>query len=101
MNRVVTVIWSGMLIATTVAVVPIVVNLLSRALTASRNIERYTAEILDGGVGIATNTANVAALKETIAAAPTLLAGAESIERHAAAIAGALGATGADRGDQG
>jgi len=93
MSRAVTIIWSGMLIATVVGVVPVVVRLLSRALTAARNIERYTAEILEGGVGIANNTASVAALKETIAAAPLLLAGAESIERHAAAIKGVLGKT--------
>ncbi len=93
MNRVVGAIWSGMLLVTLVAVVPAVVGLLRRALAAARNIERYSAEILVGGVGIAGNTANVAALKETIAAAPGLLAGAQSIERHAAAIKSALGAT--------
>ncbi len=90
MSRAVTVIWSSLLIATTIGVVPVVVRLLSRTLTAARNIEQYTTEILNSGVGIATNTANVAALKETIAAAPQLLEGAEAIERHAAAIAAAL-----------
>ena len=94
MNRVVTTIWSGMMIAAVVGVVPAVVGLLRRALAAARNIERYTAEILAGGVGTAHNTANVAALKDTLAAAPQLLAGAQSIERHAAAIKSALGATG-------
>ncbi|MDP9469741.1 MAG: hypothetical protein M3Q71_03610 [Chloroflexota bacterium] len=94
MNRVVGAIWSGMLGVTLVAVVPTVVNLLRRALAAARNIERYSAEILAGGVGIAGNTAHVAALKETIAAAPGLLAGARSIEGHAAAIKSALGASG-------
>ncbi len=94
MNRIVAAIWSSMLIATVVGVVPIVVDLLRRALAAARNIERYTAEILAGGVGIADNTANVAALKDTLAAAPQLLAGAQSIERHAAAIKSALAATG-------
>ncbi len=94
MNRVVGAIWSGMLIATVVGVVPAVVNLLRRALAAARNIERYSAEILAGGVGIADNTANVAALKDTIAVAPQLLAGAQSIERHAATIKVALGQPG-------
>ena len=98
MNRVVGAIWSGMLIATVVGIVPVVVNLLRQALAAARNIERYSAEILTGGVGIAGNTANVAALKETIAAAPGLLAGAQSIERHAAAIKSALGQS-ADGGE--
>lgn len=91
MNRAVAAIWSGMLIATTVGIVPIVVRLLSRTLSAANNIERYTSEILAGGIGIAENTAKVAALKETIAIAPQLVAGAQSIERHAAAITAALG----------
>ncbi|MDP9369840.1 MAG: hypothetical protein M3Q03_16480 [Chloroflexota bacterium] len=94
MNRGVSAIWSGMLVVTVVAVVPAVVNLLRRALAAARNIERYSAEILAGGVGIAGNTASAAALKETLAVAPGLLAGAQSIEGHAAAIKSALGATG-------
>jgi enhancing lycopene biosynthesis protein 2 len=91
MNRAVAAIWSGMLIAATIGIVPIVVRLLSRTLSAANNIERYTSEILAGGIGIAENTANVAALKETIAIAPQLVAGAQSIERHAAAITSALG----------
>ncbi len=97
MNRVVGAIWSGMLIATVVAVVPAAVGLLRRALAAANNIERYTSEMLTAGVGIADNTASVAALKETIAVAPGLLAGARSIERHAAAIKSALGPAGDDR----
>ena len=96
MNRVVGAIWSGMLIATAVAVVP-AVGLLRRALAAANNIERYTSEMLTAGVGITDNTASVAALKETIAVAPGLLAGARSIERHAAAIKSALGPAGDDR----
>ncbi len=94
MNRIVAVIWSGMLIATIVGVVPTVVNLLRRALVAARNIERYTDEILTAGVGIANNTASVTALKDTLAAAPLLLEGAASIERHASAVAAALGSAG-------
>ncbi len=93
MNRIVAAIWSGMLIATVVGVVPAVVELLRRALAAARNIERYTDEIRTAGVGIAHNTAHVAALKDTLAAAPLLLEGAASIERHAAAVVTALGST--------
>ena len=100
MNRVVGAIWSGLLIVTVAGVVPAVVNLLRQALAAARNIERYSEEILAGGVGIAGNTANVAALKETIAAAPGLVAGAGSIERHAAAIRFALGQAGDGEGAQ-
>ncbi|GAC1556166.1 MAG: hypothetical protein NVS4B8_03730 [Herpetosiphon sp.] len=95
MNRVIATIWSAMLLVTGLAVVPIVLSLLNRLLTAARNIERYTAEILESGVGIAGNTANVAALKTTLQAAPTLLAGAESIANHAAAIEATLKRTAA------
>ncbi len=91
MNRVVGAIWFGMLIVTVVGVVPVVVNLLQRALAAAQSIDRYAAEILTAGVGIAGNTASVAALKETLAVAPTLLAGADSIERHAATVERVLG----------
>jgi len=90
-NRVVAAIWSFMLIATGVAVVPIVVNLLRRGLAAARNIEQYTVEILKSGVGIANNTANVAALKDTLGVAPHLVAGAESIRDHVMTIETVLG----------
>jgi hypothetical protein len=99
MNRIVAAIWAGMLLATVVGVVPVVVRLLRRALTAARNIERYTAEILTAGVGIAENTRHVAALKETRAVAPRLVATAQSIEQHAATIAAALGNTATTRED--
>ncbi|CAA9214451.1 MAG: hypothetical protein AVDCRST_MAG26-258 [uncultured Chloroflexia bacterium] len=94
MNRIVAAIWSSMLVATVVGVVPVVVNLLRRGLAAARNIERYTGEILTAGVGIANNTAHAAALKDTLAAAPLLLEGAASIERHASTVVTALGSTG-------
>ena len=96
MNRIVAAIWSSMIVATVVGIVPVVVGLLQRGLAAARHIERYTAEILTAGVGIANNTAHVAALKDTLAAAPLLLVGAQSIERHAATVEAALGGASAD-----
>ncbi len=93
MNRIVGAIWSGMLIVTVAGVVPVVVSLLRRLLAAANNIERYSADILASGVGIADNTAHTAALKDTLTVAPQLLAGAQSINGHAAAIARALGPT--------
>ncbi len=90
MNRGIVLIWWGMIIATVAAVVPIAVTLLSKALDSARNIERYTAEALDGGVKIAGNTANVVALKDTISVAPRLLEAAGSLQTHTAAIASAL-----------
>jgi hypothetical protein len=83
-----------MLIATVVGVVPAAVSLLSRALHAARQIERYTAEALDGGVKIAANTASVSALKDTISVAPKLLSAGSHIEQHTAAIAAALAPAG-------
>ena len=91
MNRAVAGIWWAMLAATVFGVVPVVLGLLSRALAAARRIEAYSAEILQSGVGIANNTSKAAALKDTIAAAPRLVAGAHSIERHVATIRTALG----------
>lgn len=96
MNRGIAAIWWAMLIATVAAVVPIAVTLLSRVLQAARNIERYTAEALAGGVKIAGNTANVAALKDTIAVASGLLEGAGSIKEHTGAIGAVLAPAPAD-----
>lgn len=90
MSRNVAVVWIGMLIATVVGVVPAVVALLQRALNAALRIERYTGEMLEGGVGIAGNTANVAALKDTIGAAPLLVGGASALEKTTARIEAAL-----------
>lgn len=92
MNRGILAVWAGMLLATVFGVVPVVVGYLTRLLAAARHIEQYTAEMLAAGVGVAQNTANVAALKDTIAVAPQLLAGAESLDRHATIIETALAA---------
>ena len=90
MSKSVAAIWWGMLVATVAGVVPVAVSLLARALKAARNIEQYTAEALEGGVGIAEHTANASALKETIAATPVLLGAAESLQRHTSVIAAAV-----------
>ena len=90
MSRAVAVIWGGMLAVTCVGVVPVVIALLQRTLNAARRIERYTAEMLEGGVGIAGNTAKVAALKDTISAAPQLIDAAGSLQSHTASIEQAL-----------
>jgi hypothetical protein len=90
MKKNVAVVWIGMLVATLFGVVPAVVALLQRALNAARRIERYTAEMLEGGVGIAGNTAGVTALKDTIGAAPLLVNGATALEETTARIEAAL-----------
>lgn len=98
MNRFAAVIWWVMLIATYFAVVPVVLFLLRRVLKASRNIEQYTAEMLTSGVGVANNTASVAALKDTLAVAPQLVGGAESLAYYAERIETALRSKNADNG---
>lgn len=80
------VIWWVMLIAAVVVVLPLVVWLLNRVLTAARNIKGYTATTLEAGVGIVENTAATAALQDTIALATDMLQTAKSIEERTAII---------------
>jgi hypothetical protein len=86
------ILWALTLAVAVLVVLPILVHLLHRALVAARNIERYTADALAAGVGIAKNTEAVAALRETIRVAGALLEGAGAIDKHTAAIAARLGA---------
>lgn len=65
--------WWITLAVTVVAVVPLTIYLLHRLWQAARNIERYTAEALEAGGGIATNTASAAALENTAEAAGPLV----------------------------
>jgi hypothetical protein len=80
-------IWGITLGVITFGVVPLALYLLHRALRAARSIERYTREALEAAAGIATNTAAVAALEETIAAARSLLEAAKQLEQRTAEIA--------------
>jgi apolipoprotein N-acyltransferase len=89
-NRNIAIIWIGTLLATVLGIVPAVVALLQRALRAALNIERYTAEMLQGGVGIAGNTASTTALKDTIGAAPLLVGGADALEKTTARLEAVL-----------
>ena len=79
-------IWWIMLVVTVVVVVPVAVYLLHRLWLAARSIERYTGEALAAGLGIARNTANIAALDQTVALGGELGTVAGSIRRRAAAI---------------
>ena len=83
-------IWGITLGIITVAIVPLALYLLHRALAAARSIERYTREALAAGGSIAENTAAIGALEETIAAATSLLAAAEALKRRSAEIAEAV-----------
>jgi orotate phosphoribosyltransferase len=84
------VIWWATLIVAVVVVLPLAVYLLHRTLMAARQIERYAALALEGGVGIAGNTENIAALEETITTATGILETARAIEEHTGTIEGAL-----------
>lgn len=84
------VIWWITLIVAVVVVLPLAVYLLHRAFTAARQIERYAAKTLEAGVGVAGNTANIAALKDTINVATGILGTATAIEEHSGVIEGAL-----------
>ncbi len=83
-------IWGITLGLVTVVIVPLAVYLLQRTLLAARSIERYTREALAAGGGIASNTAAIAALEDTIQAASSLLEAAELLKRRTAAVADAV-----------
>lgn len=85
MPEAVYVLWTLVLIVA-VLVLPVVVYLLHRTLTAARSIARYFEEMRIAGEGIAGNTAHIPALEETIELGGTLLGVAGDIDAHAAAI---------------
>lgn len=90
-------IWWLMLLVTVLLVVPVVVRLLHRTFMAARQLEHYTARALEGGVGIAGNTANIETLKDTIAVATDILGSSRTIEEHAATIEAAMASRAAAR----
>jgi len=94
-------IWSILLLVAVVVVLPLVVYLLHRALTAARNIERYFAEMASAGVGIAENTGHIAALESTIAVAGRILSLAGNINDHSSTIKVTLAGRAAKNGHQG
>lgn len=84
-------VWWLMLLITILVVVPVVVRLLHRTFLSARQLEHNTARALQGGVGIAGNTANIEALLSTIAVATDILGSSRAIEEHTATIESALG----------
>jgi hypothetical protein len=67
-------------------VLPVVVMLLHRLWWDARHIERYSAEALAAGLGIAGNTQHITALRGTIEIATGILSTAQAIDQHTAAI---------------
>lgn len=78
-------IWAVTLLVIAAVVVPLALSLLQRALTAARNIERYMADMLEAGKGIAGNTAAIPALDVTLATAAAMAPVARDIAATAAA----------------
>ncbi len=71
-------------------VIVVVAALLLRIIRAASSIDRYAADIWDAGQKIAGNTASIWMLGQTNSVAGQILATAQSIDRHAAAIDQAL-----------
>lgn len=86
------VIWALLLVLAILVVLPLTVFLLYRTLRAARSIERYFAEMLAAGAGIAENTNHIKALEETIQVATTILSVAGSINDHSETIKTTLAA---------
>ena len=90
MPQAVFVLWT-ILLAVAVLLLPIIVALLHTTLKASRSIERYFAQMLEAGVGIANNTEHIKALNDTISVAGGILSTAGDVNEHAQTIKTALG----------
>lgn len=90
LSTAVTVIWWVTLALAAFVILPLVAYLLHRALQAAKRIDENAAKALEAGLGIAGNTANIAALDDTISTATTILETSERIEVHTGQIAGAL-----------
>ena len=71
-------------------VIGVVAALLLRIIRAANSIDRYAADIWDAGQKIAGNTASIWMLGQTNSVAGQILATAQSIDHHAAAIEQAL-----------
>lgn len=76
-------IWAITLGIITFVVVPLAIHLLHRALTAARQIERYTREMLTAGVGIANNTSAIPALEATLTTAGSLVEASKLLKARA------------------
>ena len=89
MANIILILWTILLVVT-VLLLPLIVSLLHRTWVASRNIERYFKEMLEAGLGIASNTDHVTALDDTISVASGILEVAGEINNNAETIKGAV-----------
>ena len=83
-------IWGATLAIVVLVIVPIALSLLTRALTAARNIEQYLADMLEAGVKIVGHTEAIPALNDTLATAAAMKPVADSIESKTGVVAGIL-----------
>ena len=83
-------IWGATLAIVLLVIVPVALSLLTRALTAARNIERYLSDMLEAGVKIVGHTEAIPALNDTLATAAAMKPVAESIEGKTGVVAGIL-----------
>lgn len=86
------IIWALLLAFVIIVIVPITVFLLYRTHRIARSIERYFADMVAAGVGIAENTGHIEALEDTIQVATTLLSVAGNINNHSETIKTTLAA---------
>ncbi len=85
-------VWAVTLAIVIVVIVPLAIILLHRTFHAAWSIRAYLREMLRAGVGIASNTASVSALNDTIKTAGMLVATAGNIKQHSGTIASVLSA---------
>lgn len=86
--------WWVLTLGVGAVVIAVVAALLIRIIRAANSIDRYAADIWEAGQAIARNTAAIWQLGQTNSVAGQILATAQSIDGHAAAIDQALtGAT--------
>jgi type IV secretory pathway TraG/TraD family ATPase VirD4 len=83
-------IWTIGLVVTLLVFVPLAVVLLHRLWRAARSIQIYAREALVAAGGIAGNTAQIAALDDTISVASQILSTATGIDQKLGAAAGIL-----------
>lgn len=79
------ILWMILLIVA-VVLLPLIIRLLHRTLTAAKSIERYLKEMKEAGLGIAGNTEHIKALNSTIDVAGEILGSAGEINKNAETI---------------
>lgn len=79
------ILWAVLLLVA-VLLLPFIIRLLHRTLTAAKSIERYLKEMKEAGLGIAGNTEHVKALNSTIDVAVDILGSAGEINKNAETI---------------